>query len=181
MVESVVVLLFPAALVYAAVSDLASYQIPNWLSLAIVVDFVAAAVVGSLDIAAIGWHLSAGVAVLVAGMLLFARGIVGGGDAKLMAACAVWVGWSGLLRFCLVVAVIGGLFALLVVGLRRVELRPSWVEWAWLRRLRSAERGIPYGVAIGIAGVVMFKDLPLVASTASHEFEPWRTALAAAV
>ena len=131
MVESVVILLFPAALVYAAVSDLATYQIPNWLSLAVVVDFVAAAVVGSLDIAAFGWHLGAGVAVLVAGILMFARGIVGGGDAKLMAACAFWVGWAGL--------------------------------------------------AIGIAGVVMFKDLPLVASTASHEFEPWRTALAAAV
>ncbi len=176
MLESVVILLFPIALAYAAVSDLTSYEIPNWLCLAIVADFLAAAVAGSLEMSAVGWHLSAGLAVLLVGMLLFARGIVGGGDAKLLAACAVWVGWSDLLRFCLVVAVIGGLLAVLLLGLRRVKLHASWAGRAWFRRLRSAEQGIPYGVAISIGGIVMFKDLPLVASTASDVLESWQAA-----
>lgn len=181
MLENIIVLLFPLALLYAAFRDLASYQIPNWLSLAIVADFVAGALATSLAISAIGWHLSAGLATLLVGILLFARGLIGGGDAKLLAACAVWVGWPGLPRFCLVVAVLGGLLALLVLGLRRVSLPAWWAERAWIRRLQSAEQGIPYGVAIGIGGVVVFKDLPLVAplvaSAASHVLEPWRAAL----
>ncbi len=187
MLENIIVLLFPLALLYAALRDLASYQIPNWLSLAIVADFFAGALATSLDISAIGWHLSAGLATLLVGILLFARGLLGGGDAKLLAACAVWVGWPGLPRFCLVVAVLGGLLALLVLGLRRVSLPAWWAERAWIRRLQSAEQGIPYGVAIGIGGVVVFKDLPLVAplvanlplvaSAASHVLEPWRAAL----
>ncbi len=99
MLEFVVVLLFLIALVFAAARDLTSYEIPNWLSLAIVADFLVGTVLGALEMSAMAWHLSAGLAVLFVGIFLFAGGIVGGGDAKLLAACAVWVGWPGLLQF----------------------------------------------------------------------------------
>ncbi len=177
MLEFVVISLFLIALVYAAVSDLTSYEIPNWLCLAIVADFLVGAVFGTLEVSAMAWHLSAGLAVLLVGILLFAGGIVGGGDAKLLAACAVWVGWPGLLQFFLVMAMIGGLLAALILGLRRVEFRASWAGPAWFRRLRSADQGIPYGIAIGLGGIVMFKDLPLVASAVSDVLEPWQAAL----
>ena len=164
MLEDVAVVLFPIALAYAAIRDLASYEIPNWLSLAIAADFLAAALAGSPDLAVIGWHLSAGLAVLLVGALLFARGMLGGGDAKLLAACAVWVGWSGLPQFFLVVSVAGGLLALLILCFRRAGLPRSWAQRAWILRLHSDEKGIPYGVAIGVGGVLMLGDLPLVGS-----------------
>ena len=160
MLETVAVFLFPVALVYAAVRDLASYEIPNWLTLAITVDFLAAALAGSYGISLVGWHLSAGLAVLFAGALLFAWGVVGGGDAKLLAACAVWVGWTGLARFILAVVIIGGLFALLVLWLRRAKLHGSWTEKPWIRRLLSDEEGLPYGVAIGLGGMLTLGKLP---------------------
>ncbi len=180
MLEIVVVLLFPLALVYAAVRDLTSYVIPNWISLAILADFFVGAAVGSLEMSAIGWHLSAGLAVLIVGILLYARGILGGGDAKLLAACAVWVGWAGLLQFGLLVAVSGGLLALVIIGLRRVGHHPSLSDTAWVRRLASAEHGVPYAVAIGVGGIVMFKDLPLVVAFAGRVLEPWTTLMTVA-
>ena len=160
MLETIAVFLFPLALVYAGVHDLASYEIPNWLTLAITVDFLAAALAGSYGFSLVGWYLSAGLAVLFAGALLFAWGIVGGGDAKLLAACAVWVGWTGLVQFILAVAIIGGLFGLLLLWLRRANMHGSWTEKPWIRRLLSSEQGIPYGVAIGLGGIVTLGDLP---------------------
>ncbi len=97
---------------------------------------------------------------MFAGALLFARGVIGGGDAKLLAACAVWVGWTGLARFLFAVAIIGGLFGLLLLWLRRANLHGSWTEKPWIRRLLSDEEGIPYGVAIGLGGMVTFSELP---------------------
>ena len=180
MLETFIVLLFPLALAYAAVRDLTSYIIPNWLSLAILADFVVGAAVSSLEMSAMGWHLSAGLAVLIVGILLYARGILGGGDVKLLAACAVWVGWSGLLRFGLLVAVSGGLLALVIIGLRRVALSASLRDAVWVRRLGSAERGVPYAVAIGVGGIVMFKDLPLVVAFAGRVLEPWKSLMTVA-
>ena len=180
MLETIVVLLFPLLLVYAAIRDLTSYIIPNWLSVAIVADFIVGAAVSSLEMSVIGWHLGAGLAVLIVGFLMNARGIIGGGDAKLLAACAVWVGWSGLLVFSLLVAVSGGLLALAIIGLRRVGLSDSLRDTTWIRRLGSAEHGVPYAVAIGVGGVVMFKDLPLVVAFAGGVLEPWSALLTVA-
>ena len=60
MLETVVVLLFPVLLVYAAVRDLTSYEIPNWLSLAIVADFIVGGAVSSLDSIAVAIIVAVG-------------------------------------------------------------------------------------------------------------------------
>ncbi len=177
MLEQVAGFVLLAALVYAAFSDLASYEIPNWVPLVIVADFFAVALGGRFGLADIGWHLSAGLAVLAVGVIVFARGIMGGGDAKLLASCAVWSGWAGLPRFFLAVAIVGGLFALLILCLRRVKLPAAWTERPWIRRLHSPERGIPYGVAIGIGGVLVFGNLSLAVAAPSVGMALWREAL----
>ncbi len=166
MILTIVVLLFPLALMYAGGRDLMSYEIPNWVSLAIVADFLALALLGPVDLSMVGWNLSAGAAVLIVGAALFFAGIMGGGDAKLLAACAVWVGWSGLLKFCFVVSIAGGVFALLIIAAKYAKLPKAWREGTWLGRLCSGEKGLPYGVAIGLGGIVMFRELPVVTATA---------------
>src|SRR5262249_52418386 len=52
--------------------------------------------------------LAAGCVVLVAAFSLFARGVIGGGDAKLAAATALWLGFDHLLPYLLYASLIGG-------------------------------------------------------------------------
>ena len=154
---------------YAAFSDIARYRIENWISLAILADFIVFAAYGSLfgnlDPLAIVWLLGAGAALLIAGFALFAAGLFGGGDAKLLAASAVWIGWSGMFRYVILVALIGGLLGLAVLGLRRVAPNRVPGDREWLNNLRSGDHGMPYGVAIAAASWLMF--CPLVARVGS--------------
>ena len=168
MIEAIGIALFLALAAYAAYSDLTSYQIPNWISLAIIADFVVAAAIGVQEPAAIAWHLGAGLAMLVAGVGLFAAGLLGGGDAKLLAASAVWFGWAGLFKFVVYVAILGGVLALVVIALRRAGLPESWSGQPWIRRLRSPDQGIPYGVAIAASAGLMFVPLAGIAAATAH-------------
>ena len=165
MLQTIATFLFPLALLYAGTRDLMSYEIPNWVSLAMIAAFLVAAFAGSFRLADIGWHLAAGAAVLAVGFILFAANIFGGGDAKLLAACAVWIGWMGLLKFFIFVALIGGVFALALIVFRRLTLPDSWTTKPWIQRLHDQNGGIPYGVAIGLGGILMVPELPLYAHT----------------
>lgn len=170
MIQTIVEILFPVTMVYAAARDVTSYEIPNWVSLAIVANFLAAAFVGSIDMSVVAWHLAAGAAVLVVGATMFFAGVFGGGDAKLLAACAVWVGWAGLAKFLLLVAILGGVLAIFIFALRRLDLPASWLRAAWLRRIRSREEGIPYAVAIALGSILIFRELPLVEAAGTVAF-----------
>ena len=161
MLQTIATFLFPLALLYAGMRDLMSYEIPNWVSLAMIAAYLVGAFAGSFELADIGWHLAAGAAVLVVGFCLFTAKVFGGGDAKLLAACAVWIGWVGLLQFFMFVALIGGVFALALIVFRRLTLPESWTDKAWIQRLHDRNGGIPYGVAIGLGGILMMPELPL--------------------
>ncbi len=153
--------LFPILMICAALWDLTTLQIPNWLSLAVLISFVAFAALGPLDAADIFGRIGLGAAVLVGGTLLFMKGFAGGGDVKLLAAAAVWVGWRGFPLYLAVTVLIGGVLALLFLAFRRLKLPRSWASVAWVRRLHNPGEGIPYGAAIGVAGVLVFDDLAL--------------------
>ena len=168
MIEVIGIALFLALAAYAAYLDLTTYQIPNWISLAVVADFVVAAAIAVQDPVAIAWHLGAGLAMLVAGIGLFAANVLGGGDAKLLAASAVWFGWAGLFKFVIYVAILGGVLALFILGLRRAGLRESWTGRPWIQRLRAPDRGIPYGIAIAAAAGLMFVPIAGIAVTTAH-------------
>ncbi len=161
MLATIAVLGFLGALLYAAYHDATTYRIPNWLSVAIVADFLFAAAVAPLDMTAVGWHLSAGAALLVAGAGLFAAGVLGGGDAKLLAASGTWFGWGALAPYLIVVALLGGALAVAILMLRRTPLPDSLSDKAWINRLHSPDEGVPYGVSIALAGCVMAGKLPL--------------------
>src|SRR5207342_1612468 len=88
LVEVVRLLLFPALMAFAAASDLLNMTISNRISLALVGGFAVLAVVCGLSPQTIAAHAAAGLLVLAIGFALFARGLVGGGDAKLAAAAA---------------------------------------------------------------------------------------------
>ena len=156
-----VVVLFPLTVLYAVVSDVRSLKIPNWAAICIAATFLPAALLGGLDLATIAIHYGIGAALLAAGMFLFIRGIVGGGDVKLLAAIAVWIGWDDLGLYLFLVALIGGALALVVI--RRFSRNPSFLDsLPWLGRDPATTRVVPYGVAIGLAAILLFSRLAVV-------------------
>ena len=155
MLPSAALLIYGLALIAAGVSDLVRYQIPNTICLALVAAFALFA--PSLPLGAVAWHVACGAAILAAAALFFAFRLIGGGDAKLLAATALWVGWQNLGSFILITAIAGGILGLFLLGLRRFAPEPP--PGRWYGRLLARGEGVPYGMAIAASGLVMLPYL----------------------
>lgn len=135
---------------YGAVSDIVRLKIPNWVSLAIALSFAPALVLigGGLL-----YYLLPAVVVFVITYFLFSAGALGGGDSKMMAALALWVGLKGLPLFLLLMSFSGGALALLaiVIGKRKLFAGAKWSRW--ISELHEGRRPVPYGIAIAIGGI----------------------------
>jgi len=99
--------------------------------------------------------------VLIAGFILFALNITGGGDAKLLAAAAPWFGLDAQLMFLAGTAFSGGVFAVLILMFREFPILPIYARFSWLMTLHESEKGMPYGVAIAIGGLVAYPHSPI--------------------
>jgi prepilin peptidase CpaA len=149
-----------AVIVYAMLSDFASLRIPNALTLGLALLFVPAALAAGLP-----WrdllidHLGTAAAMLAVGLVVFARGWMGGGDVKMLVAIGLWTGAGELLPFLVATALIGGGLALFALFLRYppgallLDLIPP------LRRGFGDGRKIPYGLAIGAAAILIAPSL----------------------
>jgi len=162
MVESAVLLIFPFCMVYAAVSDMISMTIANRVSLLLVGAFFLLAFLTGMPLADIGLHLGTGALVLLVTFTLFALGVMGGGDAKLMAATAVWFGFNlSLVEYLTTSAVLGGALTLGLLVYRNSVLATFTGNNILLRHFADAKAGIPYGVALGIGGLITYTQTPL--------------------
>jgi prepilin peptidase CpaA len=150
-------LVFPALAIVGALKDLTSYTIPNWISLALIAAFVPAALVSGAPLSQIGLCLAVGFAGLMLGMGMFAAGWIGGGDGKLFAVCALWLGWPAALPFMLYTGLAGGALTFAILGLRSGWLTPVVAGGpSWLRNLGKEGGDLPYGVAIAIGALAAF-------------------------
>jgi prepilin peptidase CpaA len=94
---------------------------------------------------------------------LFALGGMGGGDAKLMAATAVWMGFDiALVQYLVVAAVVGGLLTLAILMFRSSMLAPITKANMFLRHFADEKTGVPYGIALGIGGLIVYPQTPLM-------------------
>jgi prepilin peptidase CpaA len=154
------VFLYPVALVVAAISDVLSLRIPNWISVVLAVWFVLYGLVFGLSLSVIALRLGLGACVFVTGFLIYNLGMIGGGDVKLIAVSAIWVGWPDLVVFLLLVAISGGVLAAAVLIFRKMPVPvPNWLlERGWYSRLTTEGQGIPYGLAICAAGIFTFPN-----------------------
>jgi prepilin peptidase CpaA len=163
---NILIALLPALLAAAAIFDLLTYKIPNSVTGAIVVLFAVIGVVLVLSgtppgFNTAGLHLAAGAAGFAAGVALFAARVAGGGDAKLFAACALWLGWPLFLDYVLLSAILGGALSLALLMLRAMPLPPALVKNPALTRLVDRKQGIPYGVALAAAAQVLLPQSEL--------------------
>lgn len=155
--------LFPALVIVAALRDATSYLIPNWISLALVAAFPAAALVCGLVGWSLGAHLLAGLVALILGLAMFALGWIGGGDAKLFAVAGLWLGWPAGAAFLLVTALAGGGLAVSLLGLRSLWLQPLLLGSPnWFARLATPGENVPYGVAIAVGALFAFPQCDLM-------------------
>jgi prepilin peptidase CpaA len=137
------------------------FRIPNLLTILLAVSFVPAALLTPLPVDW-AWHLGAAALVFAGGALCFALGWLGGGDVKLAAAVALWLG-PATPQFLLVMAIAGGAVTLAILVARRLAMGVAVMRGGMgLPRLLTVGEGVPYGLAIAGGGLVMATRLPLL-------------------
>jgi prepilin peptidase CpaA len=153
--------LLPALMIAAALSDLLSFRIPNWLTSAIAILFLPMAAATHMPLDLFGWHLAAGAILFVAGIVLFSVGLFGGGDAKLMAAAGLWFGTSDTMPFMVMTVMAGGALAIAVAVWSFVmavaEMHGADMEGNVLMRAAKTVRPkLPYGFAFAIGAILAY-------------------------
>lgn len=155
MFDNVLLMAFPALLAFGGAYDLLTMTIPNRVSIALVAVFLLAAPFAGLSPAAVLAHVGAGMVVLAAGVVLFALGSFGGGDAKLLAAAALWIGFDHLVVFLASVAILGGVLAVAILFYRNMPMLHLYAP-QWAIKLHAQGTGIPYGIAIAGAALLVY-------------------------
>ncbi|WP_407156804.1 prepilin peptidase [Bradyrhizobium sp. STM 3557] len=151
-------LLFPALMAFAAASDLFTMTISNRVSLALAAGFLALALLGGMGMHDLLSHLAAGALLLVVAFTCFAFGWIGGGDAKVAAAAALWFGFPHLVNYLLYASLFGGALTLLLLQFRQWPLPFALARQPWLARLHAKESGIPYGIALAIGALMIYPE-----------------------
>lgn len=162
MFEMIALAAFAGLLLYAACSDASRLIIPNWVSIALAAIFPVAALIAGAPFAEIGLHVLFGFGVLALGFVLFQFNIIGGGDAKLLAAVSIWTGFTAFMPFIVWTAIAGGVMALALLTAR--QLIPAGAYPAFVDHLLKKQNGIPYGVAIMIGALMAIPSLPYLSS-----------------
>lgn len=156
MTEALRLLLFPALMAFAASSDLFTMTISNRLSLALAGGFALLTLASGMSLAAVGMHVGAAALVLAVSFVFFTRGWIGGGDAKLAAATALWFGFDYLLDYLIYASLFGGVLTIVLLQFRHWPL-PAWLaQHAWIQRLHDRAGGVPYGIALAAAALTVY-------------------------
>jgi prepilin peptidase CpaA len=158
MTDAIRLLLFPAMMAFAAFSDLFTMTISNRVSLLLVAGFAITAYATGMESAAVLSHLGAAAAVLAVTFTFFARGWIGGGDAKLAAATALWLGFDQLVNYLLYASLFGGVLTFLMIRFRFQPLPAALAGQDWVKRLHRMDAGVPYGIALAAAALLVYPD-----------------------
>ena len=156
MVEAILLVLFPLLMAYAASSDLFTMTIPNRLAIILVASFPLVAFLAGLGFNDALMNLAAGALVLACTFAMFSFGWIGGGDAKLAAATALWLGFGVLLDYLLLASIAGGVLTLALLAARKMPLPAFVARWPWAARLHDERTGIPYGIALAGAALAVY-------------------------
>jgi prepilin peptidase CpaA len=148
--------IFAFAMVYAGLTDLTTMRIRNNLCLWLFGSYAALAPFVGFTVEQIAWSAAFAAGLLAVSFILFAFGWMGGGDGKLLAVTALWLGVDHAPAFLIYTGLFGGALTLAVLQLRLVGLPAFLGNRPWLTRLQSDNSGVPYGVAITLAALVVF-------------------------
>ena len=159
-------ILFPALMAFAACSDLLTMTISNRVSLVLVAGFFVLALVSGMDAAQIGSHAGAALIVLAVAFVCFARGWIGGGDAKLAAAIVLWLGFDQMANYLLLASIFGGVLTLAMLKFRIMPMPAMLARQPWAARLHRLDAGVPYGIALAAAALMVYPDTAFMQAVA---------------
>jgi prepilin peptidase CpaA len=154
--EAISLTLFPAAMAFAAASDLFTMTIANRVSLILAVGFVALALLIGMQPTDMAWHAAAGAAVLAITFVLFSFKWIGGGDAKLAAVTALWLGFGHLFEYLVYSSLLGGVLTVALIQFRTLPLPHVLASRQWIERLHCHGGGVPYGIALAAAALLIY-------------------------
>ncbi len=154
--ELALLLVFPALMAFAGAMDLFTMTIPNKVPLILLAGFICLAPFTGFDWMQLAWHTGVAGAALLLGLFCFAMGWVGGGDVKLFAATALWLGHEHLFEYALIVSILGGLLTFIIVFGRMMPLPGLLVRLPWLARLHDSKEGVPYGIALAAGALLVY-------------------------
>ena len=156
MFDSLALLVFPLLMIFAALADLFTMTIPNRVSLVLIAAYLLLALYLRLPLATVGLHVSCGLAMLALTFMMFQMGWIGGGDAKLAAATALWLGWPSLFEYGLAASLIGGALTVAILALRHYDLPENLLSVGFIAKLAEKNGGVPYGIALALAGLIIY-------------------------
>lgn len=151
-------LLFPALMAFAAASDLLTMTISNRVSLFLVAGFLLIALLSGMSLHDMMSHAGAGLTVLLVAFTCFAMGWIGGGDAKVASATALWFGFGHLLEYLIYASLFGGALTLLLLQFRQWPIPALLSRQDWLLRLHDQNSGIPYGIALALGALLVYPE-----------------------
>ena len=152
----IILTLFPLCMIFAGVSDMFTMTISNKISLGLIGSFFVVALIFGMSISTVGMHLLAGFVVLLFSFTFYAFGWIGGGDAKLYAATAIWMGWPNMFEYILLTSFLGGVLTFVLVSMRSWPIPHFLKKQSWFSRVHAVENGIPYGVALAVGGLAIY-------------------------
>jgi prepilin peptidase CpaA len=147
---------FPALMALSASMDLLTLTIPNRICLSLALGYLVLAALLGVSATDMLLNISCASAILAIAFVMFALGWVGGGDAKLAAATALWLGWSSILDYGVTAAIYGGILTLIILSARMAPLPAALARFAWVARLHDGKTGVPYGIALAAAGLIQY-------------------------
>jgi prepilin peptidase CpaA len=156
MIEATALVIFPLLMVFSALADLFTMTIPNRVSVVLIGAFFLLAAYLQLPWQFVVSHVACGVAILLLTFVLFHFGWIGGGDAKLAASTALWLGWDVLLDYGLAASIVGGILTVAVIALRRYNLPSRLLSYRFIALWADKGNGVPYGIALAIAGLLIY-------------------------
>ncbi|MEI8395620.1 MAG: prepilin peptidase [Rhodospirillaceae bacterium] len=154
----ILMVVLTGSMVVAIAHDIASFEIPDSLSIILIVAGVAGLLTGGQGWSGLLSHGLQAFAAFAFGVLMFGLGQWGGGDVKLIAATSLWLNGALFFSYLLLVALAGGVLAIVILLFRRCPLPVSWQARPWLLRLHQADQGLPYGVALGFGGLAVARS-----------------------
>jgi len=152
--------IFPICMLFATFYDIFTMTIPNKITLVLLASYAILAPLAGLGLETILWSIGLAFVVLVVGFGLFSLGVMGGGDAKLLAASTLWFGTALAGKYILYASLLGGVLTIAILLMRSSMLPRSLLKIDWVMRIYDKKQGVPYGAALGPAALIVFADTP---------------------
>lgn len=142
-------IVFMGAMMHVMYTDLTQQRIYNWAILMLLSLYFPLALSAGFDLQAVAMASGTAMIVFMAGLGCFSAGWLGGGDVKLAAVSALWLGPETVISYILWTAILGSIVTLSIMVLRRRQAMASGQDY-------NRHASLPYGPGMALAAIILF-------------------------